>query len=297
MIKFVKIIFVNFFLFVFLFCLTDYILIVKNFYNPYFVEYTDSDRLENTLKFDGNKKSIILAGCSFTYGSGINADENMSYKLQKLTNRKVYNRGIESWGPNANLKDIQTSPFFNNREIIEPEYYIYTFISDHLRRIYIDYWETNPFNNNKIYNLYTIRNNKLILKEKVNLLNYIQNTYLIRRLNRAVFDITPDNNKFDRLKLYLYEIKKELEKRYPNIKMVIIVYYPELDTKYTHEILPFRTERWKEFEDDGFIVIRFDKSEFEFLNENSYISPNDNIHPSGKAWDTLVPIIINKLKL
>ncbi len=293
--KIIKITLINIIFILCVFILLENIIIWSKFYIPRICEVSENDRVENTLEYNKNKKSIIVAGCSFTYGSGILFNENISYKLQQKTKRKVYNRGIPAWGPNANLKDIQTTSFFNNHKIIEPEYYIYTFISDHLRRIYINYWDTDF--SNEIYNFYKIRNNELILRNKINLLDYIQITQVMKRINRRIFDLTPDDKKFDRLKLYLYTMRSELIKRYPNIKMVILVYNTDLDTVYTHQIKPFKTERWKELEDDGFILLRFDTPEFEFLADNKYISEFDNVHPNGKAWDIIVPIIIKKLGL
>ena len=278
----------------FILILSDYTLVFLKLYKPEPFGIYLTDRIENNLPYDKNKKSVITAGCSFTEGSGIEEDETVSYKLQKQTGRKVYNRGLPGQGPQSNLYDIQTSDFFNKDKITEPEYYIYTFISDHLRRIYIDYWS---FASYSVYNPYKIRNNKLVPKKlKVSPADYVKTTLLFKRLNLLAFDFESDDKKFDRFKLYIYAIKNELIKRYPKIKVAILVYHPEPDTMVTHHIKPFRTERWKELEDDGFIVLRFDKPEFDYLKEKEYIS-EDEVHPSGKAWDKLVPIIIDKLGL
>ena len=293
--KIIKVILVNVLVFLLGIFILENIVVWSQYYIPCHHKFDNDNRNENLLGYDKNKKSIIVAGCSFTYRNGIYSNENISYKLQQQTKRKVYNRGIPGWGPQGNLKDIQKLPFFNKRKIIEPEYYIYTFISDHLRRIYIDYWDTKF--SNEVYNLYKIRNNKLIPRDKITLLDYIKVMQITKRINKYIFDITPDDKKFDRLKLYLYKIREELQKKYPNIKVVILVYNPDVDTVETHKIKPFRTERWKELENDGFILLRFDTPEYDFLTSQDYITQIDNVHPSAKAWDTLVPIIVEKLGL
>lgn len=264
------------------------------YYRPIYLNGYMTDRIENTLDYDKNKKSVILLGCSFTYGETIYDTENFSYKLQELTHRKVYNKGNPSWGPQFVLRDIQKSDFFNNQEIVEPEYAVYTFITDHLRRIYTDYFSID---NDGIFDLYQIKNNRLVLNdEKVRFANYIKISTLVKRLNWLWFNMLSDNQKFDRLKLYIFTIKEELEKRYPGIKLVVIVYNPNADTT-THHLKPFRTERWSELEQAGIIVIRFDSPEYDFLQKEEYLSEVDYQHPGPKVWETLTPVIARKLNL
>ena len=294
MYKFIKGIIISVLILIIMFFAYDEILTCIQHYKPVYINYYKTDRIENELDYDKNKKSVIVVGCSFTYGETIYANENLSYKLQELTHRKVYNKGNPAWGPQLVLRDIQKSELFNGQDIIEPEYVIYTFITDHLRRMYADYFSVD---NDGIFDLYKVKNNKLILKEeKAGFKNYLTITTFVKKLNWLWFNTIPDNQKFDRLKLYIMTMKEEIEKRYPKAKLVVIVYNPEADT-HTHNLQPFRTDRWSELEDAGIIVIRFDGEEYNFLQQKEYLSEVDNVHPGPKAWETLVPIIAEKLNL
>lgn len=292
--KLLKIILINLFVIIAVFIIIDYMIVCVQFYQPYYAEGFDiAGRLENNIDYDINKKSIITMGCSFTYGENIDQEETLSYKLQQLTKRKVYNTGRTSWGPQFILRDIQKGDFFNKLEIVPPEYVIYTFISDHIRRIYTDYFTTTE---NTIYDLYEIKNDKLILRPpKVRPVNYLQITMAGKRLNWLLYCNTSNDKKFDRLKLYIFAMQEELSKRYPGVKMAVVVYHPEANSQQ-HNITPFRTERWGELEEKGIQVIRFDTPEYDFLMNYEYLA-YDAAHPSGKAWDTLTPIIIDKLNL
>ena len=291
--KTINIVFINIFFIVIIFFLIDEIANCIQFYHPKYWEGYDTSRIENSLPYDKDKKSIFTLGCSFTFGNNIEADETISYKLQKLTKRKVYNKGQSTWGPQFVLRDIQQDEYFNGRKIVEPEYFIYTFISDHIRRIYCDYF----FMGSKvIYNLYSIKDNKLVLNpQKVRPINYFQVTTIAKEINWLTFNMTSDNDKFDRLKLYLLTMKDELNKRFPDSKFVVVVYNSEADTEHNN-IKPFKTDRWSELEQDGIIVIRFDTPEYNFLTEKEYLA-SDGQHPSAKAWDRLVPVIAQKLNL
>lgn len=293
--NFIKLIFINLTIFLLLFILTDYLCTCLIYYQPQIIDPFESVRSENNLNYDKDKKSIIVSGCSFAYGTSIPYNQNFSYKLQQQTGRKVYNRGKPGYGPHLNLKDIQTSSFYNKDKITEPEYYIYVFISDHIRRLYIDYFGQDA---KEIYRQYKIKNHKLIPEgDKITLADYIKITHFVKWLNNSIAELVPDDKKFDRLKLYMYATREELLKRYPDIKMVILVYHPELCVGYNNIDKPFRTDRWKELEDDGFIIIRLDTPEFDYLKETEYLSESDKEHPSGKAWDKIVPVVIEKLGL
>lgn len=294
--KTLKIIFFNIIFALILILALDEISNCIQYYHPAYLGLGgySTDRIENALDYDKNKKSVIFVGCSFTYGQAIYATENISYKIQELTHRKTYNKGNSDWGPQFVLRDIQNSSLFNGDEIVEPEYVVYTLTSDHLRRIYIDYFSRL---NDIIYDLYRIENNKLIFNEpKVRFVNYIKMTNAVKNLNFLRYRLLPDDKKFDRLKLYLLTINDEIKKRYPDAKFVVIVYNPEADAA-SHNIKPFRTERWGELEKEGIIVIRFDTPEYNFLNGDEYVSQIDYVHPSAKVWEVLAPVISDKLGL
>ena len=84
---------------------------------------------------DVNKRPIILFGCSYTEGFGLEEDETFSKKLANYTNRTVINRGKSGTGipflyyQLSNEKVIKELP--KNSEFI-----IYTLIPDHFPRLF-----------------------------------------------------------------------------------------------------------------------------------------------------------------
>ena len=81
-------------------------------------------------------KQYIFAGCSFTYGEGVNDDETFPGQFQKLRpDSQVYNFGLGGEGGNDILYELQYG--FNQRYEkipVKNATFIYMFISDHFRR-------------------------------------------------------------------------------------------------------------------------------------------------------------------
>jgi len=270
----------------------DWLLVARFHYNAFSVfesALSKPDRLEQNLPYNKNKRPAVTIGCSFVYGFNISQEETLAYKLQKLTKRKIYNLGLNASGIQHVLYKLQYMDFFDSG--LNPEYIIYVFITDHIRRMYSDYFE-----------LYTAE--KSLKYEKkggyfepispdISLFDYIKASYTAKKINNILFRLKSDDEKFNLFKLYLTECRKELKKKYPDAKFAVIVYNSELDT---HGSSPFKTSRWKELEDEGIIVINFDIDEYKFLNDEEYKTEDKN-HPSGRAWDVLAPVIAEKLKL
>ena len=165
----------------------------------------DNGRRENNLYFDKNKGEIITIGCSFVYGWNLADEDTLAYKLQEITKRKVYNLGYWGTGVQHVLWQIENTDFFN-RDDINPEYVIYVFISDHMRRMYLNYFYESD--NNK-YLRYKIKNNELIpdkWQEKV-FLDYIKNLRISKLFNNLMYRLKSDNMKFDFFKLHIEQAK------------------------------------------------------------------------------------------
>ena len=248
-------------------------------------------RQENNLYFNKNKGDIITIGCSFVYGHYIEDEDTLAYKLQESTKRRVYNLGYRGTGIQHVLWQIENTDFFK-RDDINPEYVIYVFISDHMRRMYANYLLESS---REKYLRYKLKNNKLVPNKwlEKEFLDYIKVFRISKKINDLMYILKSNDTKFDFYKLHIERAKKSLNKKYPNTKFVIVIYNPNLDT---HKLPPFRTTRWKELENEGFIIIDFSGPEYEYLEEEEYLS-GDGHHPSGKAWDALVPIIKEKLNL
>lgn len=248
--------------------------------------------ITDEIPVDKKKKPVIFMGCSFIYGLPLFGNETLPYKVAEYAKRKVLNLGYPMEGIQHVLYKIQKAEDFNEN-IKDAEYVIYLFMTDHLRRMYCNYFSIGE---KMRYLQYKKTKNglKLINPDKVSFLDYIKTTYTAKKFNNLMFSLKSDNEKFDLLKLYLEECKKSIESKNPNCKMVVIVYNSSKSD--IHNIFPFRTDRWKELEDEGFIVINFDTEEYDYLAEKEYVA-EDHAHPSAKAWATLAPIIAKKLNL
>lgn len=249
----------------------------------------DTGRTNFKLPYKESLKPIITDGCSFTFGEGIKTEETLGYKLQKFTKRKVYNYGRTGHSIQHVLYRVQNTEL--TRDDNEPEYLIYTYINDHLRRLLCDY---NGLFYSEKRNLFKVRGNHIVPNTaNITFLDYLKRTALWQSQSYGIFTKMTYDQKFDIFELYVKELQNSLHKKYPHTKLVIIVYYPTVDS---HGVIA-KTDRWSELEKEGIIVIRFDTPEYKFLETQEYLSAFDNIHPNGKAWDKLVPIIIKKLNL
>jgi hypothetical protein len=118
--------------------------------------------------------------------------------------------------------------------------------------------------------------------------DYIEMSPLGEVISNNRFSIASDAERFKLFKLYIDTCNRELKKRNPNTKFIILVYV------YSNNI---SSKQWKEFEKEGIKVLRFDGKEYEYLYLPEYRSSIDHIHPSGKAWDKIVPVVIKQLNL
>lgn len=82
------------------------------------------------------KKNILLIGCSFTFGVGVQDNQTIAHFLkQKLPNYNIYNLGIPSGGMSDMLDDIYTydriKELNKNGGVV-----IYYFVEDHFERTF-----------------------------------------------------------------------------------------------------------------------------------------------------------------
>ena len=296
--KLLFIIFINFLFFVFIIIFFDWIFLASENYKVGNIpqEWTlgITNRFENNIPYKKNKSTILTIGDSFIIGSNIEDNDTLSYKLQKLTGHKTYNYGMAGQGIQHVLYKLQNSPIldkiFENKQ---PEYIIYVFISDHIRRMYCNYLV--PRDKVKYLKYMKVNSNELaLIPDDIRISDYLKITHIAKRFNNFMYQLKNENDNFDFFKLYMKEIKKVMDKKYSQSKFVVIIYNANIVD--THGVKNFHTERWNELEEMGFIVINFDTEEYNYLIQNEYRA-SDRFHPSGKAWDKLAPIIIERLKL
>jgi hypothetical protein len=259
---------------------------------------TDSNRivfrkLENPPEYDKNKSSILLYGCSYTYGVILKDNETFSYHLQKITKRLVYNRALQGYGIQHMLYLLENTIglFKQHSDYIEPEIIIYTFIEDHVLRLY----QPNDFFD--IYLMfYKYDKDKKYLKEFNEFDIYYWHSYILRNFNfnhgKNPVEINNSEEKFlsseaaEFVKLHFLQAYKNIQQYFSGSRFVIFVYNGDFCIRQIED----------ELKEKGIeIVYLSDLSQTNFL-EGEYVI-YDGFHPSAKAWEEITPLLVKKLNL
>lgn len=322
--KYLKIIIANIILLILFFFIADYLVYLKfkneyiitsdienfppisyidNYKADYGLETLNITKIGNELseKFrpaslgtDLNKKSILVFGCSYTYGTMLEPEQTISAKLSSSTKRSVYNFGIQAAGIQHMYFLIKNFKIFS-QITTKPDYVIYVYIPDHIERLRANIFP-GPMSTNGRYLKYKLcKDNSLKLVS--NTFFNLSKTFLIRSLYYQ-FDLKRDNNspsnKDYNMKLatqLFIESKKELEKIYPDIKFIILRYETqEGELEYFDKV-------FFELEKEGFTVIKSSDLIGRKYKYNSIDTVSDSYHPSEYAWDLLVPKLVEKLNL
>ncbi len=86
---------------------------------------------------DKTKNPIILFGCSYVWGNGLDEKNTLSEKLAEYTKRIVYNRGIKGGSFQHMLYQSEDNTrYYNEVNTKNPDYIIFVFEYDLLRRLY-----------------------------------------------------------------------------------------------------------------------------------------------------------------
>lgn len=276
---------------------------IKNFYFPDNKSYASIDIFN--LNFDNeeylfrkegenndyNKPSILLFGCSFAYGIGLDDNQSFAYKLSRITERPVYNRAVWASGIQYFYYLVTDGRIFDSIRV-KPEYAIYVYIPEHLERI------KKPFHGELNANLnirYKLEGNNLVLDKTLPLFLYksaLIKTILMHNYYKMADSYTKKEmyDNFALINELFLQSKAELEKRYPGIKTVILKY--NYDYGYEISEIPFLFDTLK---DEGFIVL--DTKDLTGKTFDLSYTVSDKYHPNEAAWDLIVPKLVQKLKL
>lgn len=271
----------------------------KTKYHPQTIQYLETTKNYEIRPFEESpkniKKPILIFGCSFAHGSTfLNDDQTASHKLSKLTHRNVYNFAMCGCGLQHMLYIIQNRLDKYLSKNIEPEYAIYFYIPNHLQRLRVTIFPNMFFNGTVLH--YNMKNGQLVKENRSD--SFIYRTFLAKSFfyNK---DRKREQNKtqdmydnFSNANEILKATRDELKQRYPNIKFIIVKYQIENDDTYREA--PFM---WETLEKEGFIIVNSEDligRKFKYHSEDTTI---DEYHPSEKAWDTLIPPLIEKIGL
>ena len=231
-------------------------------------------------------KPIVLFGCSFTYGMFLEKEQTFSYKLSHLTKRPTYNRALTGWGIQHMLYQCGFYKFYTT--IPEPEYVIFTYIDDHLRRLHTLSISSYDLLTQDQYLRYKEKNNKLTpIKNENKLISFLKATYIIREIHSQYIrkKIFINNNRKNSILFAVkhFKLSKErMQKHWKNTKYIVIFY----DTE--NEFLK------SELEKIGYTVITTKELTTENLQEEKYLEYK---HPTEEAWNLLTPLIAEKLSI
>ncbi len=235
-----------------------------------------------------NKPPIVIFGCSYAHGFNLNPKQIFSYKLSEQLKQPVYNQAFIGWGIQHMLFQTKIPELYER--IKEPEYVIYVYISDHLRRLYL--MSFGPWNIlNEEFNIrYKEKDGKLIEIMNANpFLNQIKRLYFVNTLqNKLATKYAYGEKNYSAvcnfaLKHFI-ESKNEMQKHWKNTKYIVFFY----NDKY------IATQFKADLEKAGFIIMTTDELTNENLDTEKYMQPS--LHPTEAAWDLLTPKFIEKLK-
>lgn len=239
-------------------------------------------------------RPVVTIGCSYTEGAGLEDNQTFAAKLNKLTGRTTYNRGVSGTGPQMVYRQLIDKDF--KTDVPDAEYVIYTFIHHHLYRQFQTMF--CPYSS-EINLQYTLKNGKLT--EKSNPFWFMYWSFLLKTYFEYQTNVHYEQEFTKNLPMFSCFLKNSVEKMhelYPNSKFVLVE-FPQSDLcsdNYEEGMYELTPENIKMIEDLGIIYINASKLAGHRFCEKKYRLP-DNDHPSEAAWDELTPKIVEKLGL
>lgn len=241
------------------------------------------------------KKSIILFGCSFIYGFGLNIEETVGAKLSEETKRPAYNRGIPGAGVQHMYYQLNRDDFYDEIKK-EPEFIIYNLIYQyHYERLFM---YTFHLYENDLYLQYDQKDGNIYRRKNI-LPNYINGLYTVRYIhsiiNKQKFHETQIGE--DYMFLMLKKSKEIAQKKWPNIRFIVLNFEVENEKNGVPFVLTLVDNFAKRLKDDGFEVYSMKEiTGIDYAEPNYRISETDD-HPRAEYWQNAVPQIAKKLGL
>lgn len=230
----------------------------------------------------GNANNIVWFGCSFAEGAGLNDNQTPCYKISELTGKSCINKAKGATGTQFMYYQINNDNIMNDAKTAD--YVIYTFIWNHIQRLYN--YQVNP-----LIDMFNLRY-KIIDGHLVDItpeFNPLYSSFFVKRvLNKIVYEQAKEESYnfklFNKIMKETYNISQN---RYPNSKFIFIE-FPELSKK---ELPDYEV---KELESYGIKVVKVkDIIGNVDIYDQKYWLP-DNIHPTEQAWDLILPTIVEK---
>ncbi len=242
-----------------------------------------------TMPKNPTKRPILVIGCSYVHGSGLEEEQTFSYKLFQKTNREVYKRGIPGGGIQLALHQFETGEI--QKDVSDAEYIIYIYVDYHLQRLYdyqLDYVET------LVNQRYKLKDNKLV---KINQpkFPFYYSLFSVKTIQQAIEEIKTDKEieNYSLFNAVMEKLMKEAKNSYKDTKFIILL-YPSGGIMFEDTpIMPqSEIENLKKM---GFIVINAENLTTKPIRREEY-RIDDHDHPNEQAWDAVIDNFVKTVK-
>lgn len=232
-------------------------------------------------------KTVLILGCSYAMGAGLDTKQNFSSILSSLLDYNVLNMGFGGHGISSALNFFQNPSNVEklNSKINSVDYVIYVYHVDHLRRLFL----TNNILTGEFFTKYENIDEKLI-KVRLNKMqqlfysSFFYNNFFANKIAKSNF--LKEKESYSLFNLIIKKLKITLDEIYSNPQFIILV----VPTKYPAVIngvdSSFSEEEKKNIQKMGIQVV--DAStlvDIDLKNEKYYI--DDKCHPSTAYWENV----------
>ncbi|MCR5261133.1 MAG: hypothetical protein K6C94_04770 [Candidatus Gastranaerophilales bacterium] len=236
-----------------------------------------------------NKSPVLWFGCSFADGDLMPIDKKPYNKLSDLTGRTVINRAQGGTGTQYIYNQFINFDF--KKIAPDVDFIIYTYIDDHLHRLYT--YQINPLTD--IANIrYEYKNNKLQKIPRWN--KYLYSSFLIKRLKNICIHHQWNQEYIDYhlFNITINECRKKMKELYPDAKFILIEFNTKDQIKEDDFIPPWEIKKLKSY---GIDVIKLrDYTGNTDITDDKYWF-EDKINPREELWDIILPVLVKKYNM
>ena len=235
------------------------------------------EEIENIYDIN-NKKHALFLGCSFTEGEGLDYFSTFPFMFEQLNPEyKSYNYGVRGNGPHDIALLFNNAKIINQSAIKEKDgFTLYTFIPDHLNRVYGGsfYFTWKPI---KLFHNIYIENDSIVTIKlpvwHIHLVKIINNVALLKRYLKIELRY-PHNEDFYRrfADIVNYIAKKYWEVNSQGNFYIAFYPYPEFELEY-------KDPKWINYLNPEIKILKFDLPPDLYERYDEYIIKNDG-HPT-----------------
>ncbi len=231
------------------------------------------------LNTNSKKGAIYIFGCSFAYGEKLQPSETFGANLTKLTKRPVYNFAYPGFSVQHMIYQLETMTFPKNTS---PDYIIYVYIDDHIRRMQTEFMQAYELTRFPLY--VQNKNGELEFKKTRNFSPSI--FYVVKKLKcfQAKYRANHfEKENFELLEKHFLKANDLIKQKFPQSKFIILLYTPN-DSAQNHD--------WTNLQKQNIKVIT--TNELTDLDLQSEDYKRIDGHPKANVWQLLTPKFIQK---